>query len=244
MSLPYENYIFDLYGTLVDIRTDERGRALWEKTALYYGEHGAHYEAKELRAAYLRLCAREQARRKDPLYELELRRVFRALYEEKGVCPDRRRVEDTAVCFRLQSLKKLRVYPWVRSAFAELRARGAKLYLLSNAQACFTLPELRLLELHDAFDGVVISSDAHWKKPDPRIMRALLDGYKLAPERCLMTGNDQHTDVLVARAVGMDALYLQTGTSGVYDPALKAEFELLDGDFSRIPSLLGIHTII
>ena len=241
MSLPYENYIFDLYGTLVDIRTDERGRALWKKTALYYGENGAHYEPGELRAAYLRLCAREQARRKSPLYELELRRVFRALYEEKGVRPDRRRVEDTACFFRIQSLKKLRVYPWVQPTFAALRERGAKLFLLSNAQACFTLPELRLLGLHDAFDGIVISSDAQWKKPDPRIMRKLLDGCGLAPETCLMTGNDQHTDVLVAHAVGMHALYLQTETSGVYDPALKAELELLDGDFSRIPSLLGIH---
>ena len=240
MSLPYKNYIFDLYGTLVDIHTDERGRALWKKTALYYGENGAHYEPTELRAAYLRLCAREQARRKSPLYELELRRVFRALYEEKGVRPDRRRVEDTALFFRINALKKLRIYPWVHPTFAALREHGAKIFLLSNAQACFTLPELRLLELLAAFDGIVISSDARWKKPDPRIMRRLLSDYDLSPETCLMTGNDQHADVLVAHAVGMDALYLQTETSGVYDPALKAEYELLDGDFSRIPSLLGI----
>ena len=41
MSLPYKNYIFDLYGTLADIRTDERRRELWVKTALYYTENGA-----------------------------------------------------------------------------------------------------------------------------------------------------------------------------------------------------------
>ena len=121
MSLPYRNYLFDLYGTLTDIRTDERGRALWEKTALYYGENGAPYGASELRRAYLRLCAAEQARRRDPLYEIELRKVFRALYEEKGITPDRRRVEDTALFFRLHSLKKLRRYPWVEPVFAGLR---------------------------------------------------------------------------------------------------------------------------
>ena len=143
--------------------------------------------------------------------------------------------------FRLLSLRKLTLYPWVKPVFAALRERGARIFLLSNAQSCFTVPELRGLGLHDAFDGVVISSDARVKKPSPRIMRKLLTRYELAVGESLMIGNDQRSDVAVAHAVGMDALYLQTGTSGVYDPALRAEYELLDGEFSRLPSLLGIH---
>ena len=240
MSLPYRNYLFDLYGTLCDIRTDETGRLLWAKTALYYGENGAPYEGRELRAAYLRLCRAEQERHRDPLYEIELRRVFRRLYEEKGVRPDRRRVEETARFFRLQSMKRLRRYPWVLPTFAALRARGARLYLLSNAQACFTVPELRVLELSDAFDGILLSSDAHVKKPSPRIMHRLLDRYGIDPAASLMVGNDQSADVAVAHAVGMDALYLQTETSSYYDPALRAELELLDGDFTGLPALLGL----
>jgi putative hydrolase of the HAD superfamily len=240
MSLPYKNYIFDLYGTLVDIRTDERRRELWVKAAMYYTENGAPYEAGELRREYLRLCREEQARHRDPLYEIELRKVFRALYAAKGVMPDRRRVEETAVFFRLFSLRKLQRYPWVEPVFAALRERGARLFLLSNAQACFTVPELRALGLLDAFDGIVISSDAHIKKPSPKIMRKLLARYGLNVGESLMIGNEQGCDVAVAHAVGMDALYLQTGTSGAYEPALRAEYELLDGDFSRLPSLLGL----
>ena len=239
-TLPFEHYIFDLYGTLADIRTDEKSRALWEKTALYYTENGAAYTAKELRRAYLRLCAGEQARHRDALYEIELRRVFRALYTEKGVKADRRRVEDTALFFRIHSLKYLRRYDWVLPTFAALRERGAGIWLLSNAQSCFTLPELRALKLIDAFDKIYISSDAHIKKPDPRFLRKLLTENGLTPGRCLMIGNDQHADVAVAHAVGMPALYLQTETSGVYDPALRAEYELLDGDYSKLPALLGL----
>ncbi len=33
----YRNCIFDLYGTLVDIHTDEVKPELWEKLALFYG---------------------------------------------------------------------------------------------------------------------------------------------------------------------------------------------------------------
>ena len=241
MSLPYKNYIFDLYGTLTDIRTDEESRALWKKTALYYTEHSAPYTGPELRRAYLRLCDAEQRKHRDPLYEIELRKVFRALYAEKGVTPERLRVEETAVFFRLTSLRYLRRYDWVLPAFAALRAEGARLYLLSNAQSCFTLPELRALALQDAFDGILISSDAHVKKPSPKIMEMLLTRYDLSVGESLMIGNDQHSDVAVARTVGMDALYLQTETSGPYDPAWKAKYELLDGDYARLPGLLGIQ---
>ena len=31
LPLTYDNYIFDLYGTLVDIHTDESDTAIWEK---------------------------------------------------------------------------------------------------------------------------------------------------------------------------------------------------------------------
>ena len=37
LPLTYDNYIFDLYGTLVDIHTDESDTAIWEKLAMFYG---------------------------------------------------------------------------------------------------------------------------------------------------------------------------------------------------------------
>ena len=236
----YRNYLFDLYGTLADIRTDQRKRSLWERTALWYSQQGAPYTPAQLRRAYERLCAIEQARCPDPLYEIELRRVFRALYAEKGLRPSRRLVEDTALFFRIASLHHLRLYPWVEPVLQALRARGAGLYLLSNAQACFTVPELRSLGLLERFDGIVLSSDVGRKKPSPLIARALLERYGLDAADCLMIGNEQGADVGVAHAVGMDALYLRTETSGPYDPAIRAEGELLDGDFTKIPGLLGL----
>ena len=236
----YKHYIFDLYGTLVDIRTDENGRRLWQLTAMYYARHGARYTGAELRRAYLCLCAAEQAKNPDPYFEFDLRTVFRRLYEEKGVRPDQRLVAETALFFRLTSTRKLRLYPWVLPTFDRIRRAGAGIYLLSNAQACFTVPELEALGLSGAFDGVVLSSDAGVRKPSPAIMRALLDAHGLDAADCLMTGNDRCADVAVARACGVDCLYIQTETSGGCDPAFPADRELLDGDFSRLPELLGI----
>lgn len=48
----YRNYIFDLYGTLVDIHTDEDSSIVWEKLALFYGYQGAVYAPEELKETY------------------------------------------------------------------------------------------------------------------------------------------------------------------------------------------------
>lgn len=51
----YRNYVFDLYGTLVDIHTDENNEMVWEKLSLFYGYYGASYQPKELKDSYMRL---------------------------------------------------------------------------------------------------------------------------------------------------------------------------------------------
>lgn len=45
----YQNYIFDLYGTLVDIRTNERKPSLWKYMAQYMTLQGAAYTPAELK---------------------------------------------------------------------------------------------------------------------------------------------------------------------------------------------------
>ena len=237
----YANYIFDLYGTLADIRTDEESPAFWRRAAAYFGMHGAPYSAAELKKAYIELCAAEQAKSPDPLFELDLTLVFAALYRNKGVRPAKRLVEETAVAFRLLSTKKLRLYPWAAPVLDEIRAEGSRLFLLSNAQACFTRPELKLLGLEGRFDGIALSSEAGVRKPSPRIMRSLLDAYGLDPSDCIMTGNDQRADIALALRFGMDALYIETETSGGYDPAFAVPREIRGGDCSRIPELLGLE---
>ena len=49
--MKYTDLIFDLYGTLVDIHTEEDA-LVWEKTALYFGYYGAHYSPAGLKEAF------------------------------------------------------------------------------------------------------------------------------------------------------------------------------------------------
>jgi putative hydrolase of the HAD superfamily len=101
-------------------------------------------------------------------------------------------------------------YPGVGEALTQLRKQGFRLWLLSNAQRAFTAYELRHLELESVFDGIYISSDYGFRKPDARFYRALLQERGLKPEQCLMIGNDRDTDIAGAAAVGMATLYMHT----------------------------------
>ncbi|MBQ6036796.1 MAG: pyroglutamyl-peptidase I [Lachnospiraceae bacterium] len=227
----YRNFIFDLYGTLTDIWTDEKRLSFWKEVYQWFFDHGAVYKSPAaLKKAYFGYCTDAQAESPDPLYEIELRRVFVRLFADQGVTADPGLIEETAFYFRRASTVRLSSYDWVLPVFEKLRASGKKLYLLSNAQACFTVPELKLLQLDRAFDGIVLSSDVSVKKPSERIIRILMERYGLSAEESLMIGNDQHADVAVADAVGMDSFYIETETSGAYDPKIRAAFELREKD--------------
>jgi putative hydrolase of the HAD superfamily len=91
-----------------------------------------------------------------------------------------------------------------------LREKGFRLWLLSNAQRIFTEYELRHLGLGEQLDGIYISSDYRCRKPDVRFFNALIEEQKLDKSKCLMIGNDLHTDIGGAKAAGLATLYMHT----------------------------------
>ena len=223
----YTDLIFDLYGTLVDIHTDEND-TVWEKAAVYFGFYGAHYTAGGLKSAFRAAMARRHAQAGQS-YEcfpdIPCEQVFAELFREKGVAVKAEALGVAAAqLFRIASMDYIRLYPGVLEALAYLRSKGHRLWLLSNAQRVFTEYELRHLGLGEQFDGICISSDYGCRKPDKRFFRALLEEQKLSPDHCLMIGNDRDTDIAGAQAVGLATLYMHTALTPAEqksaDPAL------------------------
>lgn len=214
----YTACFFDLYGTLVDIHTNESDPAFWRKIAAYYSERGADWTGAELRGEYLRFCTEEESRLRASAtpgaeVELDLTAVFAALYRARGVEPAEALIRQTALFFRKKSTTHLRAYAGARELLLGLRKGGIKVVLLSNAQSCFTRPELDELGLTDCFDRIFISSEVGRKKPDPAFYRAALEALGLEPTDCLMIGNDPCCDIQGAAAVGLDAFYIRSALS-------------------------------
>ena len=226
----FTDLVFDLYGTLVDIHTEEDA-AVWEKTALFFGYYGAHYTGETLREAFLQEMSRREAlagQSYECFPDIPFEQVMTCLFREQGIDenPEQLGIQ-AAQLFRICSTDYIRLYPNVLEALRKLREKGYRLWLLSNAQSIFTAYELRHLGLLDAFHGILLSSDYGCRKPDLRFYRSLLDRQRLEPANCLMIGNDRETDIAGAKAAGMASLYMHTnltpGHQAEADPALSPE---------------------
>ena len=237
----YKSYIFDLYGTLVDIWTDEEDPALWQWLAGVYASYGAQYDAEEIRARYHQLVEEleaELAAKTGVQYpEIRLEDVFIRLLEERkssdlenqklGCLQNQRPaglnpkpveipaiadlgtwVELLATTFRLLSRRRLAAYESTIPVLTELKKRGCGVHLLSNAQAVFTWPELRMAGVAPLLDSVYISSDCGMKKPQPQFMERLLKEQGISDT--VMVGNDFSTDIAIAAACGVDAVFINT----------------------------------
>ena len=240
----YQNCIFDLYGTLVDIRTDETRPQLWEKMAAWYREHGADYAPGELRDAYFRTVRRMEggaaplrgdAHEAHPEIRLEL--VFQKLFQAKGadVGPDL--AVQTGRRFRKGSLDYIRLYSGAAELLKALRANGQGVWLLSNAQRIFTEYELRALGIETLFDGICLSSDYGCKKPDRRFFEQLLTEHGIARPGAVMIGNDGVCDIQGARAVGLSTLYIRSNISPA-EPLPQADYVLEKMDLSLVRRIL------
>ena len=209
----FTDLIFDLYGTLVDIHTEEDEK-VWEKTAFYFGFYGAHYTPAELKAAFRAELGKREAK-EGQSYEcfpdIPFEQVMEVLFREKGIEENAKVLgKNAAQLFRICSLDYVNLYPGALEALQTLRERGYRLWLLSNAQRVFTEYELRHLGLGEQLDGIYISSDYRCRKPDVRFFNALIEEQNLDREKCLMIGNDLHTDIGGARAAGLATFYMHT----------------------------------
>lgn len=241
--MKYKNYIFDLYGTLIDINTNEWSAQLWKKMAILYGYHGADYSYRELHSEYDRLVDIEKkaVHHRHPehsVIDIKMDRVFRQLFKQKGVKPSKALVLEVCEVFRCFSTKYIRLYDGVTELLDTIKRNGGRIYLLSNAQRTFTENELNMMGLTPYFDGICISSDEECSKPDFNYFQILFDRYGLKKEESVMVGNDWLSDIGGAADFGIDSVYIHQSISPVINGELRSTYTVMDGDVYKIIRLL------
>ena len=239
LPMDYDVYVFDLYGTLVDIHTDESDMAVWDKLSLFYGYYGATYTGKALKSAYGKLIRGKEKQLKSTLEadakysheaspEIEITDVFAELFAAKGISVEREFAVYTGQFFRVLTTEYVQLYKGTRRMLEQLGEAGKKVYLLSNAQRIFTEYEMRKLDLIKHFDGILISSDYKTKKPDKRFFDALISKYDIATDKALFVGNDSRSDIKGAQSVGFDTFYVKSNISPTGDMAEGATYCVKD----------------
>ena len=235
----YTNYIFDLYGTLIDINTDEESQDFWYKLSLFYSFKGALYDAQELKESYRTLVKLNLDNLNNSKYpDFPLENVFYKLYTNKNIIPSDELITDTAHFFRISSIKYIKLYDNVIELLELLKKKGKKIYLLSNAQRIFTLYEMKLLGIEKYFDDILFSADYKMCKPDSKFYNALINKHNLNIKDSIMIGNDPICDIEGASTVGLDSLYLHSNLSPEIKGKLKSTYNIMEFDIAKIPDII------
>lgn len=235
----YTNYIFDLYGTLIDINTDENSTEFWYKLSLFYSFKGAVYTAEELKTSYKALVNANLNNITDTKYpDFPLEEVFSKLYKNKNVIPSKELIIDTAHFFRTSSIKYIKLYDNVIDLLKLLKKKGKKIYLLSNAQRVFTLYEMKLLGIEEYFDDILFSADYKVCKPDKKFYNILINKHNLDMKNTIMIGNDYICDIEGASNAKLDSLYIHSNLSPDINGKLKSKYSIMKMDIPKVMELI------
>lgn len=83
-----------------------------------------------------------------------------------------------------------------------LQERG-KVFLITNGTPAAQYGRLRAVGLLNAFDGIFVSDEIGFAKPDARFFSFVLGSTNLAPEECIVIGDSLSSDIAGANASGI-----------------------------------------
>jgi putative hydrolase of the HAD superfamily len=209
--------LFDLYGTLIDIRTDEDDPWTYAALAQSLAYLGAAIGPEELQRQYKNRVRSHLERSPERFPDVDVHAVFREILREQrqgrnpsgadGASCDQPWDDATealaaAVFFRSLSRRQFAPFPDVHAVLERLRTRY-RLGLVSDAQWVFTEPELAMADLDRFFPVRILSSRMGVKKPDPRPFTRAMSALGVAPESCLYVGDNPPRDLVGARNAGI-----------------------------------------
>jgi len=204
--------VFDLYGTLIDIETDESKEEIYRAIAHYLTYHRVYLHRWEVRERYYRIMKQQKEVRGEEYPEIDVEAIWNEFLMQEGIRSELIRGQLAKVIahiYRAISRHRLQLYPDVKRVLNELQAKY-RLALISDAQSCYALPEIRAVGLEGYFEPVVISSHYGFRKPDPRLFQRALDKLKLKPAEVIWVGNDMFRDIHGAKQVGIKSIFIDS----------------------------------
>lgn len=210
--------LFDLYGTLIDISTDESMDEIYRGIAHYLTYHGVYRHRWEVRDRYYQIMKQQKEIRGEEYPEIDVEAIWNTFLEQEGVKSDHERRKLALVVAQLYrgiSRNRLQLYPDVKKVLDTLRP-AYRMALVSDAQPCYALPEIKAVGLDGYFDPVIISAHYGFRKPDKRLIEKALNLMKLMPAEVLCVGNDMYRDIYGAKRLGIKSIFIDSNQGEKY----------------------------
>ena len=210
--------LFDLYGTLIDIETVESMDEIYRGIAHYLTYHGVYLHRWEVRDRYYQIMNQQKEMRGEEYPEIDVEAIWNALLEQEGVKEDHRRRKLAVILaqiYRGISRNRLQLYPGVKKVLDELRF-AYRMALVSDAQPCYALPEIKAVGLDGYFDPIIISAHYGFRKPDKRLIEKALKIMQLMPSEVICVGNDMYRDIYGASRLGIKTIFFDSNQGDKY----------------------------
>ena len=214
MNTNYKHFVFDLYGTLIDLHTDEQCAKTWKKWCKWLDAHNVkHPEYFRFRKDFFDLDREHRVAVKERLGcsypEIDIVNVYRELFLRYGNKPfDDDFLNGAAYAFRVASRDYIKLFPGVTEYLEKIAANGGQAYILSNAQRAYTWPEIEMFGLDKITKDQFISSDYGYMKPEKFFFDVLIEKYDMDRDEVLMHGDSYASDCVGAMNAGIDYVHL------------------------------------
>lgn len=240
--------LFDMGGTLEDVRPDEGG--IWRMTDLLMSQLEAlGHRVTQPREEFARLLGeglkRYKAYSQGKLCELPVPEIWADFYlKDLGVSRDlietyaEQFIGQWEVIYHTRSLR-----PGAKEMLETLRAAGYRLGVVSNNASFYSVFDmLKLYGIRHLFEEVTVSSVTGFRKPAPEIFRIAMLHMNVRPEECVYVGDTVSRDIIGPRLAGMAyTIRINSELTAMSDEVLTAPVSGADyeiGTLGEIPDIL------
>ncbi len=199
---------FDLYGTLIDIGTDDPW--VYSLLSQYLSYHSVNTSPEELKEAYFNGIERHFEQSEEDHPEVDVCKIFHEIMHKYGNTKyDEAIVRDTALLFRSLTMRHFGLFPSVTDTLTRLD-EGYQMAIISDAQWIFAGPEIEMLGLDRFFEHRILSSRFGFKKPDVRLFDLAMEKLGVKPEESVYIGDSPQRDLIGAKRAGMKCILFRS----------------------------------
>lgn len=213
MEKNYDNYIFDLYGTLIDLDSDEMSAKTWKRFISWLDKREIkHPDYITMRREFFELDKKARIKLTNEMGikypEIDIIPVYKEQFTKYGNSLSDSEIEELSYAFRRASISHIGLYDGVMEYLNSLKANGKKIYILSNAQRSYTWPEVLMFGFDKIMDDILISSDDYYMKPEVKYFERLFSKHNLDKATSVMIGDSLSSDIRGAINYGIDYIHL------------------------------------
>ncbi|MEK6984345.1 MAG: TIGR02253 family HAD-type hydrolase [Nanoarchaeota archaeon] len=157
-------------------------------------------------------------------YGLEEKTIFQKFLEKVAKKIDYEILASGIVAYRRVRAGFLEPYPHVSQVLFELKQRGIKLAIVSDAPRLKAWIRLVSMKINHLFDVVVTFDDTGEMKPSNKPFEVAFKKLKAKPQECLMVGDRPERDIKGAKQLGVLTCFAKYGNPEIKAP--DADYEI------------------